>query len=113
MHDHHALLEHVICSMPDDTTLEKLTRLFKVFGDKTRMRILYALSLEEMCVCAISEYLRIEQTAVSHQLKVLRDARLIKSRRDGKTIFYSLDDDHVHSMILQGYEHITEEKANV
>ncbi|MBR4236637.1 MAG: helix-turn-helix transcriptional regulator [Clostridia bacterium] len=108
MHDHHALLDHVMKEMPDDSTLDNLTRLFKVFGDRTRMRILYALSLEEMCVCAISEYLKIEQTAISHQLRVLRESRLIKSRREGKTVYYSLDDSHVHSIISEGYEHITE-----
>ena len=111
MHDHsnliHAAQEHAA----DEASLEKLSRLFKVFGDLTRMRILYALSSTEMCVCAICEYLNMDQSAVSHQLKVLKDNRLVTSRREGRTVYYRLDDDHVGSIIRQGYEHVTEEKG--
>ena len=109
MHDHSAMLERMRTLTPDEETLGRLTRLFKVFGDPTRVRILYALSRGEMCVCAIGEYLDMEQSAVSHQMKVLKDTRLVKSRREGKTVYYALADDHVQSIIFQGYEHVCEE----
>ena len=109
-HDHQALLELVRRESPDMDMLCDLADLFKVFGDTTRMRILYALSESEMCVCAIAEYLAMTQSAVSHQLKVLKDNHLVHARREGKTIYYSLADDHVRTIIGQGYDHLTEER---
>ena len=109
MHDHRAIIEAVRARAADEETLSKLSRLFKVFGDLTRMRILYALSHSEMCVCALCEYLEMDQSAVSHQLRVLRDNRLVAGRREGKTVYYHLIDSHVRSIIDQGYEHVTEE----
>ncbi len=112
MHDHSALLEKMRAHAPDEGNILSLAGLFKVFGDPTRVRILYALSAGEMCVCAIGEYLEMDQSAVSHQLKVLKQHRLVKNRREGKTIYYSLADRHVFSIITQGWEHVTEETEN-
>ena len=109
-HDHTKLLENVRSDMPDDELLGDLSDLFKVFGDSTRIKILYALFESEMCVCAISELLKMTQSAISHQLAVLKKNALVSSRREGKTVMYSLADEHVRSIIGQGYEHITEEK---
>lgn len=107
-HDHGKVLELVERGMPGKDKLTELSDLFKLFGDKTRIKILYSLFESEMCVCAISELLDMSQSAISHQLKVLRDGNLITNRRDGKTIYYRLADDHVRTIIGQGYEHITE-----
>ncbi len=107
-HDHGKVLELVERGMPGEDKLTELSDLFKLFGDKTRIKILYSLFESEMCVCAISELLDMSQSAISHQLKVLRDGNLITNRRDGKTIYYRLADDHVRTIIGQGYEHITE-----
>lgn len=108
MHNHSELLERVTHDMPDAKRLGNLADLFKLFGDPTRIKILYSLFESEMCVCAISEMLDMSQSAISHQLKVLRDGNLIANRREGKTIYYFLADDHVRTIIGQGYEHITE-----
>lgn len=107
-HNHDKLLDHVKKEMPADEILQDLGDLFKVFGDTTRIKIMYALYEEEMCVCAISELLGMTQSAISHQLKTLKQADLVASRREGKTIYYHLSDEHVKSIIAQGYEHITE-----
>lgn len=109
-HDHAPLLGQAKRDMPDDKRLYALADLFRLFGDATRIRILYALSEAELCVCAISELLGMSQSAISHQLKVLKDGNLVACRREGKTVFYFLADDHVRLIIDQGYEHITEEK---
>ena len=108
MHDHHSLLDEVHQVIPDDELLCDLADLFKIFGDSTRIRILYVLFEAEMCVCDIAALLGMTQSAISHQLKALKNARLVKSRRDGKTVFYSLADDHVKTIIDQGLEHILE-----
>lgn len=105
---HEALVREVSGKLPPDENLFRLADLFKVFGDTTRIRILYALFESELCVCAISELIGMTQSATSHQLKVLKDSELVGSRREGKTIYYFLADDHVRSIINQGYEHITE-----
>ena len=107
-HNHDALLKHVRSDMPADELLQDLGDLFKVFGDTTRIKIMYALYEDEMCVCAIAVLIGMTQSAVSHQLKSLKAANLVTSRREGKTIYYRLSDDHVKSIIDQGYEHITE-----
>lgn len=110
-HDHSAAIAKVRSALPEDERLGKLGGLFKVFGDNTRIKILYALLHEELCVCAIAELLGMEQSAISHQLRILRNAKLVSCRRDGKTNIYSLADAHVHSIIGQGYEHLMEERA--
>lgn len=93
----------------NEDDLYTLADLFKVFGDSTRIKILFVLFESELCVCDLSEKLNMTQSAVSHQLKVLKQNRLVKSRRDGKSIIYSLADDHVVSIIAQGLEHIEED----
>lgn len=105
---HQNIVEKVSREMPSEDTLYDLTELFRIFGDSTRMRILYALSASEMCVCDIALLLGMTQSAISHQLKALKNTRLVKSRREGKTVFYALADSHVHTIIDQGLEHVTE-----
>lgn len=94
--------------MYDVESVYDLAELFKIFGDSTRLRIMSALLDHELCVCDISEVLEMNQSAISHQLRVLRTAGLIKARRCGKSAFYSLDDDHVKKIIEMGFEHIDE-----
>ncbi|BBF43235.1 cadmium efflux system accessory protein [Lachnospiraceae bacterium KM106-2] len=94
--------------LPDEELLYDLAELFKVFGDSTRIKILYVLHESELCVCDIAEVLNMTQSAISHQLRVLKQSKLVKCRREGKAIFYSLADDHVHSMLHQGMEHVLE-----
>ena len=101
-------ISHLIQNVSEDE-LSDLAELFKIFGDSTRIKILYALLESEMCVCDIAQLLGLTQSAVSHQLRILKQARLIKSRRDGKTVFYSLADDHVATLLRQGTEHISED----
>lgn len=108
IHAHADTVKAVRDVMPEEGSLLKLADLYKVFGDGTRIRILYVLSEAEMCVCDISTILNMTQSAVSHQLKVLKDADLVNKRRDGKTVFYSLSDDHVKTIISNGMEHINE-----
>ena len=105
---HQELLEKVTAEMPQEEELYDLAELFKVFGDSTRIRILYVLFEAEVCVCDLAEALNMTQSAVSHQLKILKQARLVKARREGKQIFYSLSDDHVRTIIAMGREHIEE-----
>ncbi|MBQ3182497.1 MAG: helix-turn-helix transcriptional regulator [Clostridia bacterium] len=107
-HNHETIVKWVARAMPDDEVLYDLAELFRVFGDTTRMRILYALSEKELCVCAIAELLHMQQSAISHQLRILKQAKLVASRREGKTIFYRLADDHVRIIIDQGMEHVEE-----
>ena len=105
---HEDTVAKVKSEMPGDEHLYDLAELFKVFGDSTRIKILYALFEAELCVCDIAQLLGLTQSAVSHQLRVLKNARLAKPRREGKTVFYSLADDHVRRIIAQGMEHIEE-----
>ncbi|MEA4831825.1 Transcriptional repressor SmtB [bioreactor metagenome] len=95
-------------NMIDENSLYDLAELFKVFGDSTRIRILYALFEAEMCVCDIAGLLNMNQSAISHQLRILKQAGLVKYRREGKAVFYSLSDDHVRTILGQGAEHIAE-----
>lgn len=106
---HTNLVEYVERTMPPETELYDLAELFKVFGDSTRIRILFVLFEAEVCVYDIAEALHMTQSAISHQLKILKQNRLIKGRRNGKHIFYSLADDHVRSIIAEGREHIEED----
>ncbi len=108
LHIHEESINKVKRSIPSDETLYDLSELFKVFGDSTRIKILYALFTSELCVYDISRLLGVSQTAVSHQLRVLKTNKLVKSRKEGKNVFYSLSDDHVYSIIGQGMEHIEE-----
>jgi len=94
--------------MADEGELIDLAELFKIFGDSTRIKILYALSMGELCVKDIADALSMNVSAVSHQLAILRRSKLVGTRREGKTIFYHLADEHVTSILAQGYEHITE-----
>ena len=105
---HENTVADVLRAMPDDETLYDLAELFKVFGDSTRIRILYALFEAELCVCDIARLLGLTQSAVSHQLRVLKASRLVKPRKEGKTVFYSLADDHVSKIIAQGMDHVNE-----
>ena len=102
-HAHIALLE----ALSDDEFFE-VADLFKMFGDSTRLKILYTLSSGEVCVCDIANHIGMTQSAVSHQLRVLKSARLVKCRKEGKTVFYSLADGHVKTILSQGIEHINE-----
>ncbi len=108
MHIHEDAVKKVQEIIPPDETLYDLAELFKVFGDSTRIKILYSLFSSELCVYDISLLLGVSQTAVSHQLKILKTNKLVKSRKSGKHVFYSLADDHVYSIINQGISHINE-----
>ena len=108
-HDHEAILRKVRQELPTDELLCDLADLFKIFGDTTRIKILYALLEAEMCVCTIADLLGMTQSAISHQLRILKDADLVGKRREGKTIYYFLSDDHVRTIVAQGFEHLIEE----
>ena len=105
---HEDLVKKVNEGMPEEEELYDLAELFKVFGDSTRIRILFVLFEAEVCVCDLAEVLHMTQSAVSHQLKILKQAKLVSARREGKSVFYSLADDHVRTIIAQGREHIEE-----
>ena len=109
---HAQAVQQALSRALDAETLSRLTAFFKVIGDGTRMRILVSLSDTELCVCAIAELLGMELSAVSHQLRVLKQADLVRFRRDGKTVYYSLADDHVRAIIRMGLDHINEERGN-
>jgi DNA-binding transcriptional ArsR family regulator len=106
---HEEIVNKVREKMPQEETLYDLAELFKVFGDSTRIKILWALDESEMCVCDIAFLLNMTQSAISHQLRVLKQAGLVKSRREGKIVFYSLEDEHVKQIFDQGLIHISEE----
>lgn len=108
MHVHEDVVKRVENEIPRENDLFDLAELFKIFGDSTRIRILYTLSISEMCVCDLSRVLSMNVSAISHQLRILRQARLVGCRREGKTMFYFLTDDHVNLILKQGYEHISE-----
>ncbi|OOB75033.1 ArsR family transcriptional regulator [Clostridium haemolyticum] len=105
---HEDIINKVKKGMPKDEILYDLAELFKVFGDTTRTKILYALFEAEMCVCDLAALLGMSQSAVSHQLKVLKQTRLVKPRRDGKVVYYSLDDDHIKKIFDYGFAHVNE-----
>ena len=105
---HEDVVRMVLEQQPAEEYLYDLAELFKVFGDSTRIRILYALFESELCVNDIAQLLNLGQSAVSHQLKILKDAKLVRFRREGKIIFYALDDDHVRNMLSMGMEHVEE-----
>lgn len=105
---HQEIVEDVAIKMPEEDDLFDLAEFFKVFGDSTRIRILSALSYSEMCVCDIASLLKMTQSAISHQLRVLKNARLVKNRREGKVVYYSLDDSHIQDIMAEGLDHIRE-----
>ena len=105
---HEDLLKIVNDTMPEETVLYDLAELFKVFGDSTRIRILFVLFEAEVCVCDLAKVLNMTQSAISHQLRILKANKLVNSRREGKSVFYSLADGHVRTIIAQGREHIEE-----
>ncbi len=107
-HNHDKIVDTVRDQLPEDTDLFDLAEFYKVFGDSTRIKILYVLFESEMCVGGIAQLLNMTMSAISHQLRVLKGARLVKQRREGKTVFYSLSDDHVRTIIEMGMEHISE-----
>ena len=105
---HRELVDRIVKEMPSEDELYDLAELFKVFGDSTRIKILFALFESEMCVCDIAETLNMTQSAISHQLKILKQSKLVGNRREGKSIIYYLADDHVRTIIAQGMSHINE-----
>ena len=105
---HQDIVEKVNAEMPDEEVLYDLAELFKLFADSTRIKILYVLFASEMCVCDIAQLLGMSQSAVSHQLRALKQAKLVRYRREGKQVFYSLADGHVRTILGQGTDHITE-----
>jgi len=113
VHNHEKLLEKVRHDLPTDELLSDLADLFKLFGDSTRVKILFALLESEMCVCAIAELLNMTQSAISHQLKTLRSANLVGNRREGKTVIYFLADEHVYTILGEGFKHLIEERENL
>ena len=102
------IVHKVMEQQPDDEILYDLAELFKVFGDSTRIKILYAMFDNELCVNDIAKLLNLSQSSVSHQLRILKSSKLVKFRRDGKSIYYSLDDEHVRAIISMGMEHVEE-----
>ena len=108
IHAHEDVVQSVISQMPEEEALYDLAELFKVFGDSTRIKILYVLFEAELCVCDIAQLLNMNQSAISHQLRVLKQSSLVKNRRDGKTVFYSLADGHVRTILGQGMDHLSE-----
>ena len=105
---HESLLKIVEKKLPPEEELYDLAELFKIFGDSTRIRILFVLFEAEVCVCDLAAALGMTQSAISHQLRILKQSQLVKSRREGKQVFYSLADDHVRTIISQGLEHVEE-----
>ncbi len=107
---HEDVVERVRRQMPDETPVYEVSELFKVFGDSTRSRIICALRLEEMCVCDLAALLNMTQSAISHQLRILRSSRLVKSRKQGRVVYYSLDDAHIGEIFSLAFTHIMEER---
>ncbi len=107
---HYKIISQVKLTCPNGNAIIDLADMFKIFADSTRLKIICAILKQELCVCDISELLNLNQTTVSHQLKVLRDSKLVKYRREGKQIFYSLKDEHVIQIISAGLSHISEEE---
>ena len=105
---HEELVSAIEKAMPSEELLYDLAELFKVFGDSTRIKILYTLLESDMCVCDLASLLNMAQSAISHQLRVLKQSQLVKFRRDGKSVIYSLADDHVRAIIAQGMDHVGE-----
>ena len=108
LHHHDELVERIVHEMPPEEDLYDLADFFKVFADSTRIKMLYVLLMHEMCVCDLAGILGVSQSAISHQLRTLKQMNLVRARREGKTVFYSLADDHIKDILSQGMEHIEE-----
>lgn len=106
---HMDIVEKVRQQMPDEEPIYEVADLFKVFGDSTRARIICALSISELCVCDLSSLLDMSQSAVSHQLRTLKQARIVKNRRNGKAVYYSLDDEHIKELFNVAFDHVMED----
>ena len=109
-HVHDDVLKKLSEEMPDENELTSLAELFKTFGDPTRIKILFALFKSELCVCDIADGLGMTQSAISHQLRILRTSRLVKCRKQGRVVYYSLDDDHIGEIFALAFTHIMEER---
>lgn len=109
MHVHEDVIKEVRVRMPEEDKLYDLADFFKVFADSTRIKMLYVLMCSEMCVCDLAQSLNMTQSAISHQLRTLKQMDLVRNRREGKTVFYSLADGHIKAILSQGLEHIEEE----
>ncbi len=107
---HQETVDLVKTNMPDEEDIFEVADLFKAFGDSTRARIICALSIAELCVCDLSALLVMSQSAVSHQLRTLKQARIVRNRRSGKSVYYSLDDEHIKALFRMAIEHVTEEE---
>ena len=106
---HEDVLARVRAKMPDETPVYEVSELFKVFGDSTRARIICALNVEEMCVCNLAALLGMSQSAISHQLRLLKVSRIVKSRKQGRVVYYSLDDAHIGQIFAMAFDHVMEE----
>ena len=106
---HEDVLARVRAKMPDETPVYEVSELFKVFGDYTRARIICALNVEEMCVCDLAALLGMSQSAISHQLRLLKVSRIVKSRKQGRVVYYSLDDAHIGQIFAMAFDHVMEE----
>lgn len=106
--EHERLRKIVEEKMPPEEEIYDLAELFKIFGDSTRMRILFVLFESEACVCGLASVLNMTDSAISHQLRILKNSKLVKSRREGKSVYYSLADDHIRTIVSQGMDHIEE-----
>lgn len=106
---HSDVLERVREQMPSEEPVYEVSELFKVFGDSTRARIICALNIEEMCVCDLSALLNMTQSAISHQLRLLKVSRIVKSRKQGRVVYYSLDDGHIGQIFAMAFDHVMEE----
>jgi len=108
---HEDVLERVRAQMPDEDPIYEVSELFKVFGDSTRSRIICALGIEKMCVCDLAALLTMTQSAISHQLRILKAARLVRSRKEGRTVYYALDDEHIGQIFALAFTHVTEDEG--
>ena len=106
---HEDVLTRVRSQMPNEEPVYEVSELFKVFGDSTRARIICALNIEEMCVCDLSALLNMTQSAISHQLRILKVSRIVKSRKQGRVVYYSLDDTHIGQIFAMAFDHVMEE----
>ena len=106
---HEDILEKVRAKMPNDAAVYEAAELLKVFGDPTRAKIISALTISEMCVCDIAALLSMTSSAISHQLRILKQARVVRNRREGKTVFYKLDDNHIEQILQITFDHVNEE----
>lgn len=105
---HEETVKKVKETMPEDGLIYDLAEFFKVFADSTRMKIIYALMEDELCVCDIANIVKTTQSAISHQLRILKQSKLVKYRKEGKVVYYSLDDEHIAQIVKKGREHIEE-----